>query len=85
MRRVLKAKSCQQIFIKKPPGRLDKPHLIFKSRKTLGIKQNIISSINLQFIALLYSFLYLLLMKKEEKTKQQTKQKKLNYHSKILI
>ena len=34
MRRVLKAKSCQQPFIKKHPGHLDKPHLIFKSPKS---------------------------------------------------
>ena len=35
MRRALKAKLCQQTFIKKRPRRLDTPHLIFKSHKTM--------------------------------------------------
>ena len=33
MGRVLKAKSYQRTFLKNQPERLDKPHLIFKSRK----------------------------------------------------
>ena len=69
VRRVLNAKSCQKTFIKILPGRLDKPHLILKSRK------NSLTFQQYAYKLLLYCvfFLDLLFMKKEEKTNQQTK------------
>ena len=68
IRRVLKPKSCQRTFIMKQRGPLHKLHVIFKSRKTSGIKQNRrFSNKPTIFIATVYFFLYLLFMKKEEK------------------
>ena len=39
VRCVLTAKLCQQTFMKKRPGHLDTPHLIFKSHKTMCSEQ----------------------------------------------
>ena len=39
LRRVLKANLYQQTIIKKRPGRLDTPHPIFKSHKTMYSEQ----------------------------------------------
>ena len=57
MRRVLKAKLCQPTFIKKCPGRLDTPHLIFKSHKTKYSEQRSLQD----FLCISFSFCFLFL------------------------
>ena len=57
IRRVLRAKLFQQTFIKKRPGRLDTPHLIFKSHKTMYSEQRSLQ----QFLRISFSFCFLFL------------------------
>ena len=52
VRRVLTAKLCQQTFMKKRPGRLDTPYLIFESHKTMCSEQRSLQ----QFLRISFSF-----------------------------
>ena len=57
VRCVLKAKLSQQTFMKKRPGCLDTPHLIFKSHKTMCSKKRSLQ----QFLRTSFSFCILFL------------------------
>ena len=59
VRRVLKAKFCQPTFMKKRPGQLDTPHLIFKSHKKCVANKDSYNSSSAFFFSFCHKFLFL--------------------------